>query len=304
MVFGHLKNYFRNGGALYSPDDILVVELASPQRFPMSPIEEAMLAAQHIAESAKEPLFLCLNGGIDSLAMAEAFFRAKVPFTAAIFKFKNYLNGYDIKYAIRFCEARGIRYTVFPIDIARFCEDGRYFELAHRYRCRSPRVAVQIEGMSKIPGVPILSWEPPIPRIDPAGTLHLSVPNDHSFAVQRYLEGEQRPGIPFFFLYSPELFYSFIHLPLMQEALFEKGIRVSEYDPRVFKAKLYRQGGFELSFGTRSHGDGFERVRTAFQGKQKTSVPTYDRLFLIPLLETYPEPRYLIQLDRSALKPV
>ena len=53
-------------------------------------------------------MILCMSGGLDSEVMAESFLRADVPFSASIWKYKNNLNMYDIKHAIKFCKTNKI----------------------------------------------------------------------------------------------------------------------------------------------------------------------------------------------------
>jgi hypothetical protein len=297
----HLKRYFLRGGDVYSPDDRLIVEIGECSREPRSPFEEAKAAALRIAETASGRLRLCLSGGADSEAMAEAFIAAGVPFGVDILKFRNRLNWHDIRHAVRFCERNEIPYTLHPFDVVEFYESGKSLECAKLYRCRSPHLAVHLELMKRIDGVPILPWQPPLPKIESGQKLYLSVPNDHFFVYLRFLEAEKREGVPYFFLYSPELIYSFLRLPILQEAYFGKGIDPERYDEYSFKMRIYESGGFRVRPRVAKY-TGFEKVKSLFQAKYKTSEPIYDQLYRYPLEKEYPLPTTDIRLSRRFLR--
>jgi len=278
------------------------VTVGECHRKPRSPIEEAVDAAREIQRAADgRTIWLCMSGGVDSEAMAHAFLEASVPFRAAIMKFELRLNWFDIKYAVRYCCQRGIPYTVFPFKVLDFLQSARLAESGERYRCRSPQFAVHFELLEKLKdGVPILPWQPLSFIPSPGGRHFLGLPEDHYFAYQRFFEVNHRPGVPYFFLYTPELIYSFLRLPLMQKAIFEKDfLRPDHYALKIY---CYREGGFPIC-ARADKWTGFELVKRYFSNPSNRSESVFENRFRSPLEKTWPLPSQTIfQFSKTFLK--
>lgn len=283
----HLRYRFLNEEGAYSPSSSYIVSAGFPERKPLSPLEESIQAAKMISSVFPPPFWIPMSGGIDSEAVALAFLHAKISFRVAILKFKDHLNWFDIKHAIKFCEKHSLPYTIFPFDIVSFYESGKHFEYAHRHRCRSPHFTVHFEMIRMIgTGTPILPWQP-LSFVRPSkNDFFWSLPDDHQLAYLRFLVNENISAVPYFFLYTPELIYSFLKLPISKDLMKDPTLNIRPY---TLKCRHYQDGGFSVQ-ARKNKWTGFERVKLYYQKKYKTQEPIYDQLFRYPLEIQYPLP--------------
>jgi hypothetical protein len=271
----------------YVPGGKHYIEIGECENAPGSPLEEAIRAAKKIRASTDKELWLCLSGGVDSECMALAFLAAEISFQAAILRFNDGLNDFDIIHAIRFCESRSIPYRFFDLNIPDFYLGGAHFEIAHRYRCTSPQLTAHLELMKRIPGFPVFAWSAPHIYLTETGKSSIGMPADLHFSYNRFLRMENRGGVPFFFLYTPELFYSFIRLPILQDILFQRGCSKGLSMGYREKCLAYQLGGFEIEPREDKY-TGFEKVKVFFENHFSESGPTFDLKFRYPLQEIYP----------------
>ena len=263
------------------------------ERSPKTPFMESIFAAQDIYRYHKD-LILCLSGGVDSEAMALAFMAARVPFKVAIMRFPNDWNQFDIKHAISFCEDHKLEYQFYDFNVFRFLGSRQHKRIAYKYQCISPQLCCHIAFISKLSGTPVLAWNsPPILKIN--GRREICLPNYQYFSYMRFFEISRRPGIPFFFAYSPELVYSFIRLPAFQK-FFERLLKSpgDYHQDYRDKCSLYRVGGFGITPKPEKL-TGFELVKLYYD--KKTGVEcSFDRFYRKPFQEKIRTPREVIYL--------
>jgi hypothetical protein len=291
-VFGnHLKYGFldsQGGLADYIPGGEFLVEVGACTREPLSPLEEAARAAGLIRTSTDQEIFLCMSGGIDSECMALGFLEAGIRFSVAIMRFSSDLNGYDIRDAVDFCERNSIPCRFFDLDIPDFYLDGRHFRLGFENRCTSPQLTTHLDLLAKVPGFPVLSWNICRPHLLPNGKTTLAMPTDLYFSYHRFLQRTGKEGVGFFFLYTPELFYSFLKLPLVKDLLFQRGAMSGRSMGYAEKCDAYRQGGFQVKNREEKY-TGFEQVKLFFQNYLQEDARAFDRHFRLPLQMRFPQ---------------
>lgn len=253
---------------------------------------EAALAARLIHEqNPGEPISLCLSGGVDSEAMARGFLAAGVPFVPYVFRFKDGFNDFDIADALAFCARQGLAPRVLDIDAIEYFESGRHWNEAERYRCNSPQLCLHIHMLERVPGCAVLSWNPP--NLE-KGDRAIGLPQDKYWSYHRYFEARGRAGVPFFFLYTPELVYAFLRLPALQRALRGAAPSLTAADAYALKCEVYREGGFAIENRADKY-TGFEKLRRHYD--RITGRPdAFNQLFRRPLEEKIPAPRSQISL--------
>lgn len=221
------------------------LSLGKLKRYPLMPVEEAVQACELIANKLKQPT-LCLSGGLDSEAMALAFLKAKVPFSAAIMAFTRGLNHYDVTHALDFCRENNISPQLIEIDAVEILNQGLHLDVAEKYRTLSPERALFILFLQKIEGDPVLAGEI-LRQESPGGMTSFQCPKDRDFSYWRYLQSAGRKGIPYFHYYTPELALSFMaHTRAGEESCIRQN-----WDGRTEgfyqnKLMIYRDGGFEI----------------------------------------------------------
>jgi hypothetical protein len=133
-------------------------------RIPKSWQEENILSAQKIYEEQKKPVIF-FSGGLDSNVAAESFRLAKVPYEIFIMRYNNGWNDYDIKYAIDWCKAYNIKYTLYDADVYTFWKHLEWLDIAYETRTTSPQLIYYMYASTKVDGYPIFGLgEPDLTR--------------------------------------------------------------------------------------------------------------------------------------------
>lgn len=262
----------------------------------LSGLEEAAIAAKKIHHAAAgETLNLCVSGGIDSEVMLLSFLEAKIPFEATILKFKDNLNEFDIFNVIEFCQKKNIKTTILELDVLDFLESGKHLEYGKKYRCQSPQIAVHLWLLDQVPGFPLMSGNFIYPQPLDGGVFYLGLPGDLHCTYFRYFEANQKKGIPWFLIYTPELNQSFLNTPLAKEQ--------AQRDPEnqipftyLVKCQIYNEAGFDVKPRPDKF-TGFEKIRAMYDEKFGTGFGTkFDQLFRAPLVEMNPIPEEFLQI--------
>lgn len=288
------KNHFVHGRHP-TETDTFVVQCGELSRTPETPLNEAVKCAQYIYETQADKIKLCLSGGVDSESMARAFLEAKVPFEAVFLKFLSGLNQYDIATNINWCEANGISYSTVDLDILNFFDSGQYYELADTYRCPSPQLAAHMWLLEQIDGLPILAGNPMAPIWKSEHWYFVGLPGELHTSYFNFFEANQISGVPWFFLYSPELAASFFRLEVMSQYVNKKVFSEEDYT-YLEKVKSYQQGGFAVH-ARQNKFTGFELVRQHYDRLHKKQYGTaFDELFRRPLEKLFPFPTQYLQL--------
>lgn len=303
-----------------------LTQIGECRRTPVLGLEEAKISAREIVQSAAGlEVVLCMSGGVDSEAMAIAFMAAQVPFRVVIGRYQGGLNYHDYRHAEEFCSRNGLTVEYIDVDLVEFFESGRHLQFAHRYQCRSPQLAVHIEILLRVQGVPVMAGNPIDVGFHPAHHPYVFFPSEPHACLLRALRAEQKPGVPFFFCYSPELIYAFWRTPQfskelrhceMRLAQMRQSLRVqksgwrdrirhllrlnlaietSDYDYYLAKVFKYQQSGFALEPRAEKL-TGFEMVKQFISERAGSEdLKTFDHLYRQPLEVLNPYPVHYVQ---------
>ena len=217
---------------------------------------ECIETARLIAASTDRDLWVLFSGGVDSEVVVQAFLFSGIPFRVAITRFRHDLNRHDIGWAIRFCEAHGVRYRLLDLDIERFFSSGAALDYAERARCVQPQLLHTMWAMDQVEGYPILgSGECYLARRPgPAGEWEMRE-KERIASWYRHLLAVARPGCAGFFQFTPEVMLAWLRDPLVVALV---GDRLGdEEDSTAVKPVVYR-GHFLLEPRPKYHG--FEHV--------------------------------------------
>lgn len=292
------KNHF-SFGRLETDEDTFVSSCGLLERKPLVGLAESVESCKHFYDSLgsddKKNITLCLSGGIDSQCMAIAFSIAKIPFRAVFLRFKNELNAFDIKTNVDWCQQNQIIYDFIDLDIIDFFETGKYYDVAKRYFCQSPQIAAHLWMLDNIDGVPCLAGNPIAPIWRNNGWFFVGLPGELHSTYFKYFSICERPGLPWFFLYSPELIASFLKPQCMQVFVEKKVNNTSDYTYLV-KCNQYASSDF-LVYPRESKFTGFELVRKYYDEKYNNSHgQQFDLMYRKPLQELFPAPKNYYQL--------
>lgn len=224
--FGYNKNWFVDR---VSQDDNWSVQYGQCERPIKDWREECKLAASIIYDKRQGlPIDLLFSGGLDSEIMLRSFYEIKVPFNVHFVDYETY-NRYDKRWAEKVCESLNLKLNIHTLDIKSFWLSNDCLKIADISKCVSPQLLTQQWLMSKVDGIPVLgSGECYTARTDVAiqkklresgkNTADLGYPDTDWVLVERekiaswyrYPMKLNRPAVPGFFQYTPEMMLTFL----------------------------------------------------------------------------------------------
>jgi hypothetical protein len=277
-------------------DGTFIVECGQKLADSKSPVEEAQRSASLIYEYSRDlKIKLCLSGGIDSACMLESFTTQNIPFEALFLKFKNSLNDFDILTNLEFCRQKNIKHSIIDLDILHFFDSGIFIDIAKKYECQSPQIASHLWLLDQIDGLPIIGGNPMMPIWHNQSWFYVGLPGELHCTYFKYFQINQRAGVPWFFLYTPELISSFFNVKVAHDFISKKKTNLHDYN-YAQKCLAYQQGGFS-ALPRKDKFTGFELVRKFYDEKYNTKHGTsFDQNFRRPLENLFPFPESYIQL--------
>jgi len=257
-----------------------IIDFRSQLPVKIKPLEAAELTVQSILNNYPPPYHLMISGGVDSQAMLHSWVKFGSDFIPTSVIYNNF-NFHDID-NIKLFYKNYVQYINF--DLLTFLEL-EYDTYSAKYRCSSPCISAYIKMIENLQGTIIFSGDPFIenkPRLTDAilGLYRASM--------------DKKNLIPYFFLHTPELMYSFTN-----QGLFDKKeyIMLNDYEKKIYN---YRINGFPI-FPQQNKYSGFEKVKDFYDSNfrdliapknrlkyaNKPSKRTFDLLYRYPYEEKY-----------------
>lgn len=244
-------------------------------------IDSALYTVHKIVEEYPPPYTLMCSGGVDSQSMLYAWLKSGQDFTVISTRYVSngvWFNDYDLNDLDKFATKHNIQIKYIDLDILNFLEN-ELSHIAKKYDCDSPQICTHIRMTDSIDRGTIL-FSGNVTGPDYGNTLDYTLMGMHRFALSLK---EQRHVIPFFFIHTPELVYSFTSAYLTPE---EK--RVEN------KFTVYSKNGFDIVKPDKKY-TGFESLKNYYDQFQNrvdarskllySSMPSkrvFDLLFRYP----------------------
>ncbi len=286
----HLRYEFENSAEDILAQRKLFVEIGSPTRELFSFKAEAVAAAKLIYEKMPKPIILCLSSGVDSQCMYSAFAEAGVPFEIASFRY-NWLEQKNLNHADRIwtetLRNSGRTFHEIDLDLNEFYYGSEHWSIADESQCSSPQLTCHMKCMSLLPGTPILSWNIPHVFLNAQKKPALFFPYSKYFSYHRFFLSREMPAVAFFFLYTPELFYSSLYLENIRESFYQYLVN-PDIQQRQNKVAGYKEGGFQFEYLPKQKLTGFEKFKQVLASHTGGPEHTYDLLFRQPLEAKFP----------------
>ena len=213
----------------------------------MSPLDAGIHTVNYIIENYPSPYTLMLSGGVDSQAMLWAWHKSGKKFHVLSAKYNQDMNSHDLKTLEEFSLLHQIPVTFVEFNLLEFLEKD-YDNWANTYNCSSPHICAYMKIASLVEsGTRIFSGN----YISHTGIDSL----DYTIlGLKRYAEITNTPIVPFFFLSTPELAYSFIDISLKQ-------VSSNNYHENYKnKVQCYQSGGYPVIAQDIKY-TGFEKVK-------------------------------------------
>lgn len=172
--------------------------------------------AKTINETKQGKIYLMYSGGVDSEYILNLFCDLKITITPVIIKLKPSYNEHDIKYAFDYCESRKLKPVIIDIDFDKFVKSGEILEIAESVRCAAYQLPSTYKIVKNLNGTIIMgNHGPPHVTLDPDTKTWRITEHQPLYSVLRLFEKEKLYGYPFFLVYTPEQYYSFLTHPIM-----------------------------------------------------------------------------------------
>lgn len=273
-------------------EKIASIKIGTPTSPLESPLLEAIKAAQKIAEIyAGKKIFLCLSGGVDSECMLESFVLAQVHITPVLLAFTGGHNEFDLQHARQACRRHGLQWIEKKVNLDHFYGSTDFHKISTATQCRSPMLVVHMWLFSQLDGVPICAWNAPRIVVNQDHKIRLTLPHELYFSYHRYARVFKQPLRPFFFLETPELYYSFFKLNFVQALLRSPSSWQTLYnlDEYYVKCHMYRSAGYHFNDKKYKY-TGFERYKIHVAKTYNADEHEYTRRFRTPLETLFPAP--------------
>ena len=233
----------------------IILDFTSDEDLGGIPLTNAIDTVQRISNSYKPPYTLFISGGVDSQAMLWAWFKSGIPFSAVHYSYG--ANSHDTTWAKTFCNTFNIPLEIREFDVHAFINSPKLMQMAKRYDCASPQILTYIEFTKNHPETCIMAGN--FIQAQSAGI------NWTVYGLERFASLEKPNFIPFFFLSSPRLAYSFYNAD--SKFKFEMFSANGFYDDYQSKIRSYQSAGFPVIAQTQKF-TGFEQIKIQYDPEQ------------------------------------
>jgi hypothetical protein len=206
-----------------------------------SPLDAAKLTVESIMESYTPPYFIFTSGGVDSQAMIYSWQQFGKNFIPVCYVYNNYLNIHDIVTLSYFSSLHNLNIEYRYLDVIEFIKD-EFSNYATKYQCSSPWINTYIRMAEGFQGTVIFSGN----YLSSKGAVLTNAMLGLYRASQK-----NKNIIPYFFLHTPELAYSF---------LLNANIPSTNYDEKV---QEYIDNGFPV-IRQKDKLTGFENIKDIY----------------------------------------
>lgn len=304
-------SYSINGeawGKRSAPEDKFEVKLTLPTDMPkeLPPFHEAIAdAAECIAEASvfehkSKGITVFYSGGIDSEISLRSLYpvckRRRIPLRAVTLEFPDHMNAEDVATAVKLCRELNIRHEVVPHDVARFAEESMCESMARLHTCSQIaylsvlRYVNWYEGDTVVLGGEILlqkHWVKGVPD------WYFVYREDEDALTYRFSEYFNIPVINEFMSYTPELFFSWLLHPAVQDVFNNSIYKLSMISSKnaILKLLYFDALGIQPAATTKRHG--YEQMLVLNERMQERF-----RSQLLPMQEARIPVRQLMEMYR------
>ena len=261
----------------------------------------AALIAQQ-AEGLNRPIYLMLSGGMDSEVVAKGLIEAKVDFRVITFRYRNGLNGHEIRFVERFIKKHRLKHQFFDIDILRYIKSAEAANIMVASKAASfillPHMALMNHIWFDLGGVPVLG----------NGDIYLENKNGWSYVELEYMLTWYRHAVSNgilggigFFQHTPEVALAMLREPKIELI----GRNLDAYANRTYetsrfvKYAIYRKHWPDLEIRPKFTGN--ELVKQEFEDRGIELLDS-DSPWIDKWVVGYDDFRSLLEPDESAFR--
>jgi hypothetical protein len=225
--------------------EILNVNINAKTRSELTLKEECIIAATEI-HSKYPNIYIALSGGWESQVCLHSFIQAGITPNIYILKFPVELNSQDTAIALKQCKKYNIIPKIVNVNFETFIKE-HMIDTAKKYQTYSFIQTLHAYYIGQLNEDVLLVDKVNLRRDqNPDLTWSYIRDEDFDFWPDRFNLFNEKKVINNFFSYSPELIYSFLTLPVIQELV--KKQTSGKISLNSLKNLIYYQGGFTNLF--------------------------------------------------------
>jgi hypothetical protein len=206
-----------------TPTSDLSIQLNKTVRLPVKSHFESLKAnARLTRDCTNGELDLFFSGGVASQVMLYSYLEARIPVNIYIARYKNNLNARDYDAATRICQGMGLPFNTIDIDLKQFFEKDAE-DIFKKTYCVDTNNLLIIKMLEYSNGVPVVANKEPYifrPALsyDKKVEWNLKIFEDN-LAIAGYLSQNNRPSIPNWFFYSPDILLSMLDTSVVKDIM-------------------------------------------------------------------------------------
>lgn len=176
--------------------------------------EEINDMADYLYANKTGKIYLLYSGGMDSEFCFNLFLEKGFDFTPVIIRLQPNHNHHDLKYALDFCESKGVTPLIYDVDFDHFVKSGKIIEVAESMECSGHQIPVTMYVASQLDGFVVMGDCPPYISPDPETKVWSFIEIEHVWSILKYYKKHNVEGCPWFLTWSPELLLAYLTDPI------------------------------------------------------------------------------------------
>jgi hypothetical protein len=198
------------------------IKLATPQR----PIDNYFIESQRAVElvwaQKQGKVYVMYSGGVDSEYTLKLFHSMGMNVTPVIVRLTPNYNDHDTDYAFKFCSSIGLDPLVIDIDFDHFVKSGLILDVAISAELSVYQFPATLHAIGQLDGTVICSAGEPGVRLDTDTKKWNVIFNQYDYSLSRYFEKNSIVGTSSFVAYTPEMLFSIILDPRVDDLVNNK----------------------------------------------------------------------------------
>lgn len=232
----------------------------SPATRPVRPYwEEINEMAEYMYANKTGKIHLLYSGGMDSEFCFNLFLEKGFDFTPVVIRLNPNHNNHDLKYAMDFCESKGVKPLVYDVDFDHFVKSGKIVEVAESMQCAGHQIPTTMHVASQLDGFVVMGDCPPYISPDPVSKVWSFIEVEHVWSILKYFKNNNIEGCPWFLTWSPELLLSYLTDPVFVDLA--NNLIYGKLGSNTSKVHVYNRGN-NFNIPNRTKYTGYEHIET------------------------------------------
>jgi hypothetical protein len=244
------------------------IKIATPQGLIDNYFVESQRAAEMVWAQKQGKVYIMYSGGVDSEYTLKLFHSMGMKVTPVIVRLTPNYNDHDTEYAFKFCSSIGLTPLVIDIDFDHFVKSGQILDIAMSAELDIFQYPAILHAISQLNGTVLCSTGEPAVRLDTDTKKWNVIFNQYDYTFFSYFEKHSITGTPFFIAYTPEMLFSFILDPRVDDLVNDR-----------IKGKLGHQSSKFIIYNRHSGFNLEERPKyTGYENIEKSKIFDHDNI--------------------------